>query len=202
MSEPIQRTARPIPALSPPRHRRLEPLAGRRRTHGVTLIEAMIVVLLIALASTLTLPSLTGLFDRQRLRGAANEVASDLQWARSQALARNEALRYSIHPVAGGSCTIVHTGQRDHCRCTDDGRASCSDAARLLKTSHWRSDQRVTVHANVGSMLFDPLLGTASPAGSVRIVDAEGRGITHVVNVLGRVRSCSHAGTVAGLAPC
>lgn len=168
---------------------------------GLTLIESMIVVVLIAIGSTLALPSLASLFDRQRLRGAAAEVASDLQWARSQALARNEALRYSIHANSGGSCVLVHTGQRDHCRCDADGRASCSGDAQVLKTSHWPQHERVAVQANVGSMLFDPLLGTASPAGSVRVVDAGGQTVTHIVNILGRVRSCSPSG-VPGYAPC
>lgn len=180
----------------------LLPGAMRSRSRGLTLIESMIVVVLIALGCTLALPSLAGLFDRQRLRGVANEIASDLQWARSQALARGEALRYSVHATATGSCTIVHTGQRDHCICSDAGVASCTADAQLFRTSHWPGAENVSVQANVASMLFDQLLGTASPAGSVRIVDARGHGITHVVNIIGRVRSCSPSGAVSGYAPC
>jgi type IV fimbrial biogenesis protein FimT len=192
---------RSIPCGPPPLNAR-EALPVRARSRGLTLIESMIVVVLIALGCTLALPSLAGLFDRQRLRGVASEIAGDLQWTRSQALARGEALRFSIHSNSAGSCTIVHTGQRDHCSCSDDGRASCTGDAQLFKTSRWPIGESVSVQANVGSMLFDPLLGTASPAGSVRIVDARGHGITHVVNIIGRVRSCSPSGAVSGLAAC
>lgn len=184
------------------RHRARQLLAPPCRSRGLSLIETMIVVTLISLGCTLAMPSLASLFDRQRLRGTAAEVASDLQWARSQALARNQALRYSIHTHAGGSCTIVHSGQREHCSCSDDGQASCVGDAQLYKASHWPRRERVTVEANVGSLLFDPLLGTATPAGSIRIVHVNGPAITHVVNVLGRVRSCSPTGGVNGLAPC
>ena len=174
----------------------------RARSRGLTLIESMIVVVLLALGCTLALPSLAGLFDRQRLRGVATEIAGDLQWTRSQALARGEAMRYSIHSTAAGSCTIVHTGQRDLCSCSNDGQASCTGDAQLFKSSHWPLGENVSVQANVASLLFDPLLGTASPAGSLRIVDARGHGITHVVNIIGRVRSCSPSGAVSGFAPC
>jgi len=51
-------------------------------------------------------------------------------------------------------------------------------------------------------MLFDPGQGTTTPTGSVRLTDSEGRGITHVVNVLGRVRSCSPEGRVPGYRAC
>ena len=36
--------------------------------------------------------------------------------------------------------------------------------------------------------------GTSTPTGTLRLVDSRGRAVHHVVNVMGRVRSCTPAG--------
>ena len=50
------------------------------------------------------------------------------------------------------------------------------------------------MRANVASIAFDPLHGTSTPTGTLRLVDGRGRAVHHVVNVMGRVRSCTPAG--------
>jgi type IV fimbrial biogenesis protein FimT len=49
----------------------------------------------------------------------------------------------------------------------------------------------------VNSILFDPRIGTASPGGTVRLTDSAGREIRHIVNLRGRVRTCSAQGALA-----
>ncbi|WP_418319335.1 GspH/FimT family pseudopilin [Piscinibacter sakaiensis] len=169
---------------------------------GFTLIETCIALTIAALMTGIASAGFSTVLERQRLRGTAAALASDLQWLRSQAVARNEALRLSLHNTPVGICTIVHTGQRDDCRCAGSGPAVCDGSAQALKTSHWPLRERISVQSNVSSMLFDPDQGTVSPAGSIRIVDSRGLGITHVVNVVGRVRSCSPSAAVAGFAAC
>lgn len=179
----------------------LQPLRAAR-PHGYSLIEACVVTALVALMLTLAVPGFGALLERKRLEGSAHQLAADLQWLRSEALARNEALRFSLHTTATGSCTVVHTGNRSDCRCEATGPAVCIGDATALKTSHWPSAQGITVAANVSSMLYDPVQGTTSPGGSVRVTDRQGRGITHVVNIMGRVRSCSPSAAVAGYRAC
>lgn len=177
--------------------------AGRSGlSQGFTLVETAVVLALISLALSIAVPGFGAVHERQRLRGAAAELASDLQWMRSQAIARNELLRLSVYSVDGGSCTVVHTGMRTDCRCERHGTAVCDGAAQALKTSHWKTREKISVQANVTSMAFDPVQGTVSPTGSIRIVDSHGAGITHVVNILGRIRSCSPAAAVSGFPAC
>lgn len=189
----------PLPAFIARTARRAPPGAAR----GLTLIELCVVLALVALALGIALPGLGGLIERKRLHGMAAQLAADLHWVREEALARNEPLRFSIQATASGSCTVVHTGQRDDCRCEDPSApAVCVGGATALKTSHWPGHQGIAVQANVASMLFDPDHGTTTPAGSVRLVDRRGAGITHVVNVAGRVRTCSPEGAVPGYRAC
>lgn len=60
-----------------------------RGTRGLTLVELMVVIAVLAIITTLAAPSLVRLLANQRLQGAARELAADLY------LARQEALRYS-----------------------------------------------------------------------------------------------------------
>ena len=160
------------------------------------------VVALSALVMGLAVPGFGGLYERQRLRNSAALLAAELHWVRNEAQARTTPLRLSLYSSAGGACTLVHTGNRSDCRCSPDAPATCDAPALALQARLWPSAERITVEANVSSMLFDPVQGTTTPTGSLRVSDSQGKTITHVVNVMGRVRSCSPGAEVPGLRAC
>ncbi len=175
---------------------------GSLRCHGLTLIESCVVLALLSLTLSIAVPGFGKLLERQRLRGAAAALASDIQWMRSQSMARNEALRLSVYQTTDGSCTVVHSGNRNDCQCEGNLPTVCAPGAQALKTTFWPLRQRISVQANITSMLFDPAHGTVTPTGSIRIVDSQGGGITHIVNVLGRIRSCSPSAAISGFQAC
>jgi type IV fimbrial biogenesis protein FimT len=169
---------------------------------GITLIEASVVLAVIATLAGTAAPSLRQTIDARRLEGAASQLATDLRFVRTEAVARNEALRLSIHAAAAGSCYVIHTGAADQCSCAAAGPAQCSGGAQELKTVVLASAERLSLQANVGSILFDPVHGTSTPTGTLRVIGANARAIHHVVNVMGRVRSCSPQGAVPGYRAC
>jgi len=171
-----------------------------RSQNGFTLVEAALVTTLTAIAASLAAPGLQGALTLRRLDGAATELAANLQLARSEAVARNRAVRLSWH--AAQRCYVVHTGAVDQCVCSDDGSASCSGDALLLKSVAWEAAGGLALQSNTTSMLFDPLHGTASPTATWHVSAADGRAVHHVVNVMGRVRSCSPLAAVPGLRAC
>lgn len=69
-------------------------------SRGFTLLEIMLVLALIALATLLAAAALSGGVDGLRLRSAAKEVAAQLRFTRAQALATGEAQRFVIDPGA------------------------------------------------------------------------------------------------------
>lgn len=175
---------------------------SRFRIRGVTLVELCVVLAVMLVLTGAGLPPLLSFLDRQRLEGAASELAADLLFTRTEALARNQPLRLSVYSEGGSSCYVVHSGERSDCRCEAGGRAACSGNAEPLKTVRWSADERLVLNANVASMRFEPGQGTTSPAGSLRISDPHERTISVVVNILGRVRSCTPQGSLPGYRAC
>ncbi len=71
-----------------------------RPARGFSLLEVILVLAIVALASLLAAAAVGGGADGMRLRSAAKEVAAQLRYTRAQALATGEAQRFVIDPEA------------------------------------------------------------------------------------------------------
>lgn len=176
--------------------------APRHRERGVTLVESCVVLAVTALLATTAAPAMRDLIDVRRLDGTATRLATDIQFIRTETVARNQALRLSLYAHPRGSCYVLHSGAANQCRCDADGPAQCVGDAREIKTVSLLDADRVTLQANVGSLLFDPLHGTASPTATLRLLGARTRAVHHVINLMGRVRSCSPLAAMPGYRAC
>lgn len=65
---------------------------------GVSLLEMLLVVALIAIIGAITATAMNGGIDGMRLRNAGKEVASQLRYTRTQAIATGEQQRFLIDP--------------------------------------------------------------------------------------------------------
>ncbi len=74
---------------------------------GFTLVEAMIIVVLVGVLVAMVGPPMYGYLQSQRLKTNTDRMVADLQFARSQAIARGSVLR--IATTANGY-TITDTG--------------------------------------------------------------------------------------------
>jgi len=70
--------------------------APRAGSGGFTLIEGMIAIAILAIVASLGAPSFEALLARFRLRTGADTVTSGLQLARSEALRRNQPVRFTL----------------------------------------------------------------------------------------------------------
>ena len=167
---------------------------------GLSLVEATVVVAIVATVATAAAPSLGRLLDHRRLEAGASQLAADLQLARNESIARNRVVRVSWQVAS--NCYVVHTGAADQCTCAADGNGQCAAGATLLRSVGWTVADRLTVQSNSASIAFDPQHGTATPSATWRVVASDGRAIHQVVNVMGRVRSCSPLASVPGYRAC
>ncbi len=175
---------------------------GRARRHqaGVTLIESMICVTTLVVGLSAALPGFEGARERRHVEGAAAQLETDLQLTRSLAVAQNRTVRFEIGRDALGTCYVVHTGSAGDCTCSPQG-AICVPGVVALRSQHQAADTRVAISANVGSMVFEPLKGTVTPTSTMRI-EGPNVSIRKIINIMGRVRSCSPDGAVPGLKSC
>lgn len=172
-----------------------------RRNRGLTLIDCMIVLTIAGILLTGAVPSWSRAFADKRLVGEAEQIATAIQFARSETVARNAAVSFSIlNTPTGASCHVVHTGQAADCACADDGTAGCTapDSTLLSVALHATSTRASLAH----SIRFDPRNGTATPTGTVVVRSDSGREVQNRVAITGRVRTCTTAAGLAGMARC
>lgn len=175
----------------------------KQAQRGLTFVEVGAALTILATAATLALPGFAEVLQRRHVEGVAGELATDLQYLRSEAVARNQSLRASfIASPDGASCYVLHSGGAGDCQCQPEAPPRCAAGALALKGVLLPAGSRSSIRANVGSIVYDPRHGTSSPAATVRVIGSDGRAIHHVVNVMGRVRSCSPGGAIGGYREC
>jgi type IV fimbrial biogenesis protein FimT len=179
-----------------------ERAARIRAQSGITLIEVCIVIAVAMVLLGNALPSFQDTLTRRSLEGHAAELAGDVQYLRSQVVASNRTLRMSFQSGSAGSCYVIHSGHAADCTCNAEGPAQCVAGAEPYKSVFLPASGRVRVKSKVQSMVFDPVLGTVSPASTLALIDDRGRAIHHVVNIMGRVSSCSPGGAIPGYKVC
>jgi prepilin-type N-terminal cleavage/methylation domain-containing protein len=89
-------------------------LNPQRRDGGFSLVELLIVVAIIVIAAAVALPNIGGYIRNYKIKGAAQEVAGELQTARSKAIMTNtnagvtfavvdaDSYRYILEDLTGG----------------------------------------------------------------------------------------------------
>lgn len=181
------------------------PLRRSTLIRGFTLVEAMATLAIAVILASVLVPSFQGFIESRRIDSAAIQLAADVQFARSEAVARNQAVRMSFHADTQGTCYVLHTGAPADCPCTaaTTAPAACGTPdARQIKTMRWPAAGSIRIGSNVTSLLFDPLHGTSTPAGTLLVSGPGGRAVHQVVNIMGRLRSCSPQVSMPGYPPC
>ena len=179
------------------------PSLGQRRAQaGVTLVESMVTASVLAVVTGLTVPGFEASIQRRHLEGAAAQLETDIHHARMLAVARNMPLRISFESGAAGSCYVIHTGAANQCSCAGGGAAVCQGAAQAERSVHFPVDGAVSLKWNSRSIAFEPLKGTSTPTATLQLSTPQGGSIHQVMNIMGRVRSCSPAPALSGYRAC
>jgi len=200
---------------------------SRRTTlSGFTLIELMITVVLIAVLIALVAPSFKQQIEMQRLRGTHDQLATDVQFARSEAARLGIPVHIRVQPtsVNGSACYIVFSDRgttpstfdfSTPCDCTQPAGSRCSAATTAeIKTVTLESFTGLNLaNLNLDRMGFDPTTGTMlvksadgeAPPPTEFIVDTSldaSRKLRLWIAFSGKVRVCAPAGSTVKAIAC
>lgn len=188
------------------------PTAGLAR--GFTIVELMVVVVVAAVLLSLAVPSLREFMARQRVKAINAELVTDVQFARSESVARklrvliafrtdNDQLTcYTIETVP------VTTFAGPRCDCTKPLGTACDGMADIveLKTVQVLRTTTVTLQppdAPANYVLFEEHQGQATPDNfQVTVASSISGKLRMATNALGRPQVCSPDGSIGGVPGC
>lgn len=207
----------------PPRH-----LAARAAMRALSLVELMVVVAIAAIIIGLAAPSFTDYIVTQRVRSVHAQLATDLQFARAEAVGRGTFVsmrfQFTTGPT-GASCYVIFTrpdpatSNPVACDCLAAPGSRC--AANPTETSEVRTvtvPNELKVNLRVASgqpdtLTFDPRTGGLRfTALDVAILAVTGfqvstsadtdRTLRAIVNGSGRANLCTPSGSKLGGSAC
>jgi prepilin-type N-terminal cleavage/methylation domain-containing protein len=162
------------------------------RPHGLTLMELMVAVAMLAVLGVMAGPPMGGMLARHRVQAAAAQLGADLGETRHEATRR------------GGKVYVNFHGSSDWCYViTTDPAATCAtDSERVLKRVRAKQLPGVTLSA-AQPVVFDGAsgMGPAVPV-QVQLSSARGDLVSVQVGLLGRAKVCSPDGALKALPRC
>lgn len=181
----------------------MQPAAARQgrgpsQGQGLTLIELMIGLAILAVLLSLAVPSFQAYLQRQRLKAAALTLEVDLREARHEAVRRGAPLYLAW---SGGSssadwCYAIAT-QAD-CPCTDTGPAPACALKRVRA-----SDLKGLSVQKVQDLRLDPGSGLTDQVGPAAVWQTRaGDRVQVAMTALGRPQVCMLEGTLQPLQAC
>ncbi len=170
-----------------------------RRLHGFTLLELLVTLGVIGVLVSAGVPALQHSIQGARLRAAAQAVATDLRYARAEAVRLNHRLFLSFRLQSPRDWCYAVSDHPD-CGCAN----ACPSTAAAARTTTSSVDYPgVSLlrarFSRAATTAFSPLRGLAR-AGHISLQVDDGRTLTVVLSPLGRVRICSDNFT--GYPPC
>jgi len=172
-------------------------MSRKASERGVTLIELVITVLVAAILLAIAIPSFNRLFEKSRLKGAAERLSSEIQYARAEALERRAPVSIAIK--AGQDWCIGLTDDTSGtCDCSTVNDCQVGGATRITDGGDFKG---VGVQGSNVNDTFEPLRGVPDAATydedewPVFFKLAGGRSVGVELTVLGSVRLCSPAGS-------
>jgi type II secretion system protein H len=150
------------------------------RHRGVTLIELMVVLAVIGVFAAVAVPSFSDQMGRRRLEGAANELVTDLNWARAKSVSANAAVTLATNSL-GRQYTI----------------ASATETYKTVAL-----DSRLSLSSGV-SVAYTPLRGFAAADTAITLSSSSTPAQLRVsTTVVGKVSVCSPGGGFTGYTSC
>ena len=162
---------------------------------GFTLLELVTTIIVVAIIVAIGVPSYQTLFERNRLKGAAEAADSVLQNARFEAIKRNRTVQVNVTNTDGSTwCLGIKIHPDTPCDCTTAGSCQIDNVSTVVSSTDFPGVVMYDANGTdtppyVHNTLFRPLRGTSQ--GQTYAFQSEGgEELGVVIARTGRVRMC------------
>jgi len=186
---------------------RRDPQKGKKEFsahQGFTVIELMIAVAVLAIITSLALPSYRAIMEKRQVTSGAERLSAFLGSVQLESIKRYENVTVSYERGSDSWCIGIVSGT-EACECTDTNidTASCKidDAVRIIDQDNVNYSGTVDGVSGDGAFVFDPTRGVIFDDSSLSDFDAgaswdllseNGSYALRVrINPIGRVSLCS-----------
>jgi type IV fimbrial biogenesis protein FimT len=146
-----------------------------QRQRGMTLVEVMIALTVLAILILMALPSFNEALQNQQLRAASEGVLNGLQTARGEAIRRNLPVQVLVGPGSGWTVTEAASGTAIQQRSKDEGTpnalvtASPAGATKVTFTPLGGVGTNLDGSARITQIdITNPAGGVCQPSGIMR----------------------------------
>ena len=186
---------------------------------GLTLVEVLVALAVLGVLLAVAAPSLTDMMNRRRTLAVAEQLMSDIAYARVETGLRAQNLFMTFGGDASQTCYTINyfPAFGGGCDCRRGAGNACTtmtgavSANQELKTVSALASQGVSITIDRASwsgdsaneLAFVTPQMTVNPANAA--FDVVGRGGTRLrvqLNSMGRVSLCSRSGSIGGVLPC
>jgi prepilin-type N-terminal cleavage/methylation domain-containing protein len=188
--------------------------ANQARPRGLTIVELMVVIAVLGVLVAISAPSMREIIVKQRLKSVNAELVTDLQFARSNAVARNQQIRIEFKKTSAMSCYVVFVfSYVGGCDCTATPGSACSptvalggpEEIRTIQVPTETDVQFVTVPSTAFAIMFQQD-GMRAGAADFVISTTRGSGgagqLRTTLNATGRPSTCTPDSSVTGVPTC
>lgn len=185
------------------------------RQRGVTLIELMVTLAVLAILVTLAAPSFAEFRERQALRGVADSLVATLGLAKEEAIKRDTWVRVDFKGLGDGVCMgakVVTAPNETGCDCTAADAATACEVALFPEVEIDLKRVRLTPGSidfgAAAGFVIDPKTATMADlagVGGLQLVTERGYKADFQVNALARPTVCTPSGatkSLPGVAEC
>lgn len=173
----------------------------RQRQRGVTLIESAVSLCITAALACTVAPAFQRAAARHAVEALSAQIETELQHARGLAVAQAQSVHWRVDSPANVGCYVVYTGPAAACSCSAEALPVCEPEGRVLQSAHVQNRQGVKVRTAVHRLTFAGDWGTVTPTATFHVEHPTATQRV-IVNVMGRVRSCSPDKSIPGQPGC
>ena len=158
------------------------------RSKGVTLLELLVTIAVLAVLTTIAIPSFRDMGERRRVVNASEAIYSDLQFARSEAVKRSHDVKVEWGGAGLIGCSGWFLQMWDVTTNPDEYLThTCGDGFPQITLTD--------TEPGTDARTFDRIRGMPGEGVTLILKSPSGYQIEVVLSGLGRVRSCSPSGT-------